>query len=110
MKITETKLRAMFPRLSLKDLTALHAALQNPRTTKELDDALEAANKILEGHGVEAIRGDWHDNYYCDIVGLYVNMGDPYIPTVYVDCVERSINVGDWGYFVETYSKKYGIL
>lgn len=52
---------------------------------------MEALNELLEGFGVEALRSEavpW-DRYYGDIVGTYINMGDLYISTIYVDRTNR---------------------
>lgn len=45
-------------------------------------DRLEAIDKLLETYGVEAIRGDWQNGYWCDIVAAYCNTGDTYAVTV----------------------------
>lgn len=41
-----------------------------------------ALNQVMEGYGVEDIRGEWRNGYCGDIVAEYVNMGDAYAPTV----------------------------
>jgi len=79
--------------------------------TKKVDDILDMANDLLDGHGIEAIRGDYHvNNYYYDIVGLYVNMGDPYIPTLLYDTDRGKFYVGGYGDWVEANTKRYGIF
>ena len=79
--------------------------------TKKVDDILDMANDLLDGHGVEAIRGDYHvDNYYGDIVALYVNMGDPYVPTLLYNTERGSFYVGGYGDWVTSpTAKKYRI-
>ena len=74
-----------------------------------IDDALDFANAMLGGHGVEAVRGRWHDRYYMDIVGLYVNMGETYDTTILFDTVQgkfKLMSLGDW---VESKDEEYGI-
>ncbi len=42
-----------------------------------------AINEILEGYGIESVRtSKWKNGYWGDILCTYVNMGDPYIPTL----------------------------
>ena len=65
-------------------------------------------------HGTEAIRGEWQNGYWCDIVAVYCNAGDTYDTTVIQVRGESSHlasrflveSFGDW---VEKNSKKYGI-
>ncbi len=78
-------------------------------------DRLEAINKLLKGYGTEAIRGDWQNGYWGDIVACYVNMGDTYTTTVlhvrgdWSGGKSRFIvsSFGDW---VEKNQKKYSIV
>lgn len=65
-----------------------------------IDAAMELANEMLQGHGVECIWG------YAGILDTpdieYVNMGDPYIPTVMYDRVTGRFRWGEcWGDIVE---------
>lgn len=46
------------------------------------NDRLEVINSLLGTHGTEAIRGDWQNGYWCDIVAVYCNAGDTYATTV----------------------------
>jgi len=62
---------------------------------------MEQYNEILEGFGVEAIRGDYVDDYHMDIVATYVNMGDLYVPTIIRDNVRKEFLIMSWGDFVE---------
>ena len=74
-----------------------------------VDKALAEIDEIIDGHGVEAIRGAWVDNYYGDVVGLYVNTGDTYNNTVVYDTTEDRFDVTTMGDWVESYSDKYEI-
>lgn len=75
------------------------------RIAKEqgIDAAMELANEILQGSGVECIWG------YADPFSLhqapdieYVNLGDPYVPTVIYDRVTGRFLWGEsWGNIVE---------
>lgn len=78
-------------------------------------DRLEAINKLLKGYGTEAIRGEWQNGYWCNIVACHVNMGDTYATTVlhvrgdWSGGKSRFIvsSFGDW---VEKNQKKYSII
>lgn len=88
----------------------LAAKIKNAHSHKQVDEALDLANEMLNAHGVEAIRGAFHgDGYYQDIVALYVNMGCPYVPTVLYDTVKGKFVVTGWGDWVEAHEKKYRI-
>lgn len=77
----------------------------------KVDDILDMANDLLDGHGVEAIRGDYHvDNYYHDIVGLYVNMGDTYNLTLLYDTDRGKFYVTTMGDWVEKNDRRYKIV
>ncbi len=66
-------------------------------------------NEMLEGHGTEAIRGRWSNGYWCDIIAVYVNMGDTYNSTILYDREKRDFRITTFGDFVEQYGRKYGI-
>ena len=76
---------------------------------------MERINQLLCGNGVEAIRGEWQNGYWCDIVGVYVNLGDTYDLTVLQirgetrNCPSRFI-VSSWGDWVEKNGYKHGIV
>lgn len=62
---------------------------------------LEAANSILEGHGIEyleSVNGRAH--------AYYVNMGDTYAPTILLDTSSDSVRVTSWGDWVEAQERK----
>jgi len=68
--------------------------------TQGITAAMELANEMLQGHGVECIWG------YAGILDApdieYVSMGDPYIPTVIYDRVTGRFLWGAcWGDIVE---------
>lgn len=60
---------------------ACRLALRRTRNVPE-NDRLEAINELLGLHGTEAIRGEWQNGYWCDIVAAYCNTGDTYGTTV----------------------------
>lgn len=78
------------------------------------NDRLEEINKLLGGYGTEAIRGEWQNGYWCDIVAAYVNMGDTYNPTVLQIRGDHSFQssrfiISTWGDFVERNEKRLAI-
>ena len=79
------------------------------------NDRLEAINTLLRGFGTEAIRGEWQNGYWCDIVATYVNFGDTYSTTVIHQRGDWSgarsrFYVSTMGDFVERNEKKLGIM
>ncbi len=68
-----------------------------PRANQRDCDRLQAINKLIEGHGCEAIFDDgqmWPDMEY-------VNVGDSYAATIVLDRVEGRWLVTSWGDWVE---------
>lgn len=87
------------------------------RRTSDLPESmrLEAIDKLLENHGTEAMRGDWQNGYWCDIVAAFSNSGDTYALTVIQvrgdSRYDRSrFIVSSIGDFVERNGAKLGIL
>jgi len=76
---------------------------------------LEVIDKLLGTHGTEAIRGDWQNGYWCDIVAAYCNTGDTYAVTV-IHVRGNGWNpqgrfiVSTMGDFVERNEKRYAIV
>lgn len=61
-----------------------------------ISEALDAVDVLLDGHGIEHLSSvDGSDPI------AYVNMGDPYIPTVLYDYEKNRFYVTDWGAIVE---------
>lgn len=90
--------------------TVVRVQMEKSNSHKNVDEVLDLTNKLLPGHGVEAIRGNYQvDRYYYDIVALYVNMGDPYIPTLLYDTDRGKFYVTGYGDWVEKNEKRYGI-
>ena len=76
-------------------------------------DRLERINSLLGLHGTEAIRGDWQNGYWCDVVATYCNTG-AYAVTVMQVRPEwpggRSrFIVSSWADWVERNGKRYGV-
>lgn len=75
---------------------------------REVQDAMEDANDLIQGHGVEGIMGT-NDRGLQTAVLLYVNMGDTYDGTLCYDVPKKQFFVGDWGSWVEKYGDKYQV-
>lgn len=69
----------------------------------EIELIMCALNQVLEGHGTEAIRGEWLDNYHCDVIAMYVNMGDTYTNTIIRDLVKNMWIVSSYDDFVDDF-------
>ena len=74
------------------------------------NDRLDEIDRLLGSHGTEAIRGEWQNGYWCDIVAAYCNMGDSYLTTVIQKRADRGwrssrFYVGDIGTFMEKNEK-----
>lgn len=75
---------------------------------------MEEINTLLGLHGVEAIRGEWQNGYWCDIVAVYCNTGDTYATTVLEVRGEYSFRnsrfiVSSWGDWFERNEKKHSL-
>lgn len=107
------------PKQSLADLyrtAPLKACRLALRRTASLPwkSRLEEIDKLLETCGTEAIRGDWQNGYWGDIVAAYCNTGDAYALTVIHERGDGwnpagRFLVGSWGDFVERNEKRLGI-
>jgi hypothetical protein len=107
-------------RINLADLyktnpvKACRLALRRTRNIPETD-RLEAIDKLLGTYGTEAIRGEWQNGYWCDIVAVYCNTGDTYATTViqirgeYSFCRSRFI-VSTMGDFVGRNEKRFSLV
>lgn len=86
------------------------AVVRGFRNADDVDAALEYWNTVMEAHGVEAVRGEsvW-DNYYGDIVALYVNVGETDAATLVFDVPEEEFYLTDLGEWIERRGQKYEI-
>lgn len=94
-----------------KESARIARILNGAHGSRGVDNALEEVDKIIGGHGIEAIRGESHrGGYYGDIVGLYVNMGDTYNATVVYDTETGKFELTTWGDWVEQHQDEYEII
>lgn len=86
-----------------KKLKALMANISCWSEHDAIDKALNYANKVLKGYGIEAIRTTEHYNrYYQDIGLLYVNLGDTYKTTLCYEVEKEYFFVSSFGNWVES--------
>jgi hypothetical protein len=113
------KITGDFGRYTVADLyhrdpvAACRRALEETRNLPE-NDRMEKINTLLETCGTEAIRGEWQNGYWCDIVAVYCNTGDTYDTTVLQVRGDTSQSasrfmITSWGDFVEHHGRRYGI-
>ena len=104
---------------NLKELyksNPLKACREALRRTQKFPEKirLEQINDLLGGYGTEAIRGNWQNGYWWDIVGCYVNFGDTYNLTIMQVRGDYSFTrsrffISSWGDWVERNQRKYGL-
>ncbi len=85
----------------------IHTLIQGADTRLGVDHALDGISELLGGHGVEPLRDNGWDYYYCDIGLLYVNMGETYTPTVCYDTRLKKWIITSWGDFVEKHPRRF---
>lgn len=74
------------------------------RSGKKAEAVLEEVDKLIDGHGVEAIRDEnAYDSYYGDVIAEYVNTGDAYSATLLYDVREHTFHVTSYGDWYEAY-------
>jgi hypothetical protein len=68
----------------------------------ELELRLNALNELLEGFGTETIdHNEWVNKYWRYCIGVYINMGNSYSPTIIYDTRDNEFILTSWGDFVE---------
>lgn len=100
------EIQKAFPKLGPTKAKELADALEEATEgddVESIDKAMEKANDLLGGHGVEAAQeeGTHVDRYWRDTVCLYVNLGDTYDTTILYDTEEDEFSIGSWGDFIE---------
>lgn len=71
--------------------------------------ALQKIDKLLENHGVEAIRSESeNDRYFGDSIALYSNNGDTYATTILYDIGSGTFQLTTYGDWLEGYERENG--
>ena len=105
MKISEIQERLKIPEWKAKVINVL--TKEHASSHSDVDDILGIIESLLEGNGVEPLKGDHVDNYYMDINILYINLGDTYTPTVLYDTLLNRFFVCSWGDYIESKPKRF---
>jgi len=93
-----------------RESARLARMIESATNSDKVDKVLEEADKLIDGSGIEAINGDYHvNNYYHDIVALYVNTGDTYNTTLLYETERDRFLVTSFGDWVERNERKYKI-
>jgi hypothetical protein len=92
-----------------RESARLARLIDNVRTRRQAEEVLEEVNRVIRGHGVEAIRieGAYIDNYHFDIVATYVNVGDSYAATLLHESETGNFVLTTWGDWVEAHEQEY---
>lgn len=94
----------------------IKACRKSLRLTVNVESSRRIAeiDRLLGNYGVEAIKGDWQNGYWCDVVATYSNTGDMYAPTVIQVRADYGSGsrfiVSSVGDFVERNSSRFGIV
>jgi hypothetical protein len=69
-----------------------------------IQEKLTVLNELMDGHGIEPIQVSeelYQDSYYGNVIGEYVNLGDPYNLTIVYNTIEHEFEVITWGDYFE---------
>lgn len=79
-------------------------------TGDQAADAMVGLNDMLNGYGVEAVRGKSEKGgFWGNILFIYVNMGEAYENTIIYDTEKEEFVAATWGdYYEENYSENEG--
>lgn len=105
--VADRTLLDAFPQMPRATAKILYCEMKTCKTSADVDWALDLANFHLGGHGVESIKDDGWEPHYLDIGLLYVNMGDPYKPTLMFDTRTVRFLVGNWGDYIERHARRF---
>lgn len=75
-------------------------------TGDQVSDVMEHLNVMLDGYGVEAVKGKVHKKgYWGNILFLYVSMGETYANTIIYDVEKKEFVASSMGdYYEENYA------
>lgn len=107
--MTPKSILSAFPSVAKQDAQFLVRLMDRAASHRGVDDALDAANVVLGGYGVEALPCEYCfvDRYYREFIALYVNMGDTYDTTIYYDTDRQVFRIGSWGDFFESHERRH---
>lgn len=93
-------------RRATRDLWSLLRTACDSTLVRDIERAMEEANSILDGHGVE--RLDVETRRAGTLSAEYVNMGDTYVTTLIYDHHADRFRITSWGDMVEMWERRYG--
>jgi hypothetical protein len=82
---------------------------ERDRNPQAVNHALEEINKVVGGHGVEAITGRLYDQHYKNVTALYVNTGTTHRQTVVYDTAKKVFLLTTPVDFMDKNRDEYGI-
>jgi hypothetical protein len=106
IKVLENEFR--LSREEAKEIDTLMTKIRKV-SGREVEKIMKRINELINGFGVESIRGDYVSHFWQDTVALYVNMGDTYDTTILFNTNTKMPMITDMGYFVEKNTRKYNI-
>lgn len=107
-RITEDQAYLVYHLIKTRLIVAEEGVFEScERYGEEVDNILAAVNEVLEGYGVEGIQpeGAYVNKFYYSTIGLYVNMGDTYAPTIVYDTEAEEFHLTSWGDFLENWQE-----
>jgi hypothetical protein len=84
----------------------LHKKMES---SSDEEKVMKLADELLEMHGIEAVHVPEYqvDRYYYDVVAVYVNTGDTYLPTLIYDTENSRYSIEGWGDFLEQWEDEH---
>ena len=89
-----------------KSVQHLRKQCYNP--PDRITEQMEVLNELIDGFGIESIRIEdyWYNNYWQDVIGVYVNLGDTYILTIIYNVIDEQFEFTCWGDYYESKEKE----
>ena len=101
-----TRLPQLNVRRATRDLWSLLQTSCESNRRWDVQRAMEEANSILDGHGVEFL--DVETRRAGELHAEYVNMGDTYVSTLIYDHHADRFRITSWGDLLEIWERRYG--
>jgi len=77
----------------------------------DVDEAMIHIDSIIQGYGVELIRNEerYYSDYWGNVVGVFVNMGDTYTRTIVYSIQDEIFYLTTWGDFYEGLERRASV-
>jgi len=91
-----------------KTLVEMLIKAEESKGGRQVEEAMEYANTVLNGHGVEALTKEevWISHFFGHTIALYVNMGMTENVTIVYDTENNEFIVISWGEFLEQWENE----